>query len=104
MTCSSPASTAAAPGCTCRWAAHAPTPTVQHREANRSVVAFFENLVGISANPHARAQLSPASAHALMALLTEHGAQLVHAMVFAALTLTRTLTRTLILTRTLTQP
>jgi transportin-3 len=55
---------------------------VQHREANRSVVCFFETLVGISSQ-HARAQVSPASAHALLALLTEHGAQLVHAMVFA---------------------
>ena len=57
---------------------------VQHREANRSVVSFFENLVGISNSQHARAHASPAGAHALMTLLTEHGAQLVHAMVFAA--------------------
>ena len=54
---------------------------VQHREANRSVVAFFETLVGL---PSSRLQpVSPPALQALLGVLTTRGGHLVHAMVLA---------------------
>ena len=47
---------------------------VQHREANRSVVSFFETLVPLcKGGEHSR--VSPAGLEALLRLLTQHGAQ-----------------------------
>ena len=53
---------------------------VQHREANRSVVSFFETLVGL---PRAPTPPPAAALQALLGVLTARGGNLVHAMVFA---------------------
>ena len=48
---------------------------VQHREANRSVVSFFETLVPLCKGGEHSHCVSPAGLEALLRLLTQHGAQ-----------------------------
>lgn len=55
---------------------------IQHKEAGRSVVCFFENMVE-ALGPRARVPLTPASLAALQGMLAAHGPQLVSQLVLA---------------------